>query len=140
MFLSNTNLSTGSMMILRHEDQLKSAGACLRELILSDHLAIYTYIDLVPIKSLRQPRIDKMTMIDRTENLNRGMRTKFRQDMRLEFLKLRQSCIQNTVNKSYSRPEKHLDSAKIQVSLNNTVLLFSDPRAAMPKKTFHNII
>ena len=61
----------GSMMILRDKNELKSSSQCLRENLISDHLLLYAYIDFTPMASVRQPRIDKVTMITKIEGMDK---------------------------------------------------------------------
>ena len=104
------NISLETMTALRRHDPLRHEGASLRQLILSDHLAIFTFIDMNPMTSLRQPRIDKASMVHRIEDLTKHKLNVIRNDFENEFMRLRNTCIHNTVFKENMRPEKKLDS------------------------------
>jgi len=63
--------------------------------------------------SVRQPRINKLTLITRVEEMNRHEIHEIRKDFNIEFLRLRNECIYNTVSKNDIRPERKLDEEKI---------------------------
>ena len=111
--LTNMSVDIGSMMILRDKNELRSSGQCLRENLISDHLLLYSFIDFTPMASVRQPRIDKVTLITRVEEMNRQEISDMRKNFNFEFMSLRNKCIYNTISKNYIRPEKKLDEERI---------------------------
>ena len=122
------SIEIGTMMILRDKNELRSSGQCLRENLISDHLLLYSYVNFTPMASVRQPRINKLTLISRVEEMSRQEIHDIRKNFSFEFLRLRNQCIYNTVSKNDIRPERKLDEEKIQKKLNDNVLIFKDPK------------
>ena len=87
------SVDIGTMMVLRNYDELRSAGQCLRENLISDHLLLFSYIDFSPMSSIRQPRIDKVSIVSKAFGMSKQEINDFRKNFTEEFLRLRNNCI-----------------------------------------------
>ena len=56
------------MAIIAKKNDLANAGQNFRKKIQSDHLLIYIQIPMLPMTSIRTPRIDKMKMLNHFRN------------------------------------------------------------------------
>ena len=110
-FYSNCEVKAGSMAITRSPDYITQAGEPLRRKLQSDHLALYTYIAMMPMKSTRLPMINKLNMISEFKNATRKRMSTYRKNFFKTFLKTRESKIKNDIGKIYE--DKRLDKAQI---------------------------
>ena len=76
---------------------MKHEGKSLRERVQSDHLVLYWFVNMKPMISQKLPRIDKIKLIERVENLTRKKLNAFRKDPLIEFEKLRDEFKTNKI-------------------------------------------
>jgi len=89
-------IDTGTLAVLRPYEELRSAGASFRELVLSDHVALFTYIDMDPMPSLRLPRIDKVKMVEKVNKMFKYEINEFRKNFYKNYINLRHQFTCNT--------------------------------------------
>jgi hypothetical protein len=56
-------LDVGTLAVMHPKDESRDAGQHFRKKIQSDHLALFAWVDLQPVKSSRLPRINKLKIL-----------------------------------------------------------------------------
>ena len=95
---SNREIKPGSIVVLKDFVEAEHEGACFRDMCQSDHLAIYAWIQMESIVSLRQPRIDKLKILSYFEQSTKYDLRKLRQNFIIEFKRIRNRFIVNLIN------------------------------------------
>ena len=85
------------MAVFHDYREIEHAGKSLKKLSLSDHLMLYTWMDINPMTSLRVPRINRLGMIKFYQQISKKDLVKHRYDFMLEFQIARNNNILNTV-------------------------------------------
>jgi len=95
-------------------------------------------IDLLPMASIKTPRIDKGKMLEKFQRARRKDMIKIRKDFMTNFLEIREECKRNCIDKVYE--SKEIDRKQVQTRLNDKVLIFRKPLHELPKKVQHDIV
>ena len=88
--------------------------------------------------SIRVPRVNKKTMMDRVEKITYERVKRLRKDEFSGFLELRNSCIGNDIN--HTRVKNTVEEEKYQTRLQNKILRFTEDKGPLTMQERHNII
>jgi len=93
---------------------------------------MYTQIPLLPMASVRSPRIDKQKMVSYFQNAPVKDIVKMRHNFMGSFKDVRNRYIRNSINKIYKAQELNRDI--IQTRLNDKIMIFQKALHDLPKK------